>query len=186
MRELWGLEAPAECRVYVMTSWLRFLFHSAPWPWRIFLAVTCRCVMLVSKRCGRWPAAGRCAMGSGGSSASNRPVSCGGGRWLRERIFVRREVTNGPAQHLPRAGPRLQRSLQLPTCCTKGWPWSQSIALPGDDGESGNAGHSGSQSRRTRRRKDMGGSPPIQTACCTWPCAATGSRVIWPRHNRRC
>jgi hypothetical protein len=38
--ELWGQEGPEECRVYVMTSWQRFLFHSAPWPWRIWLGVT--------------------------------------------------------------------------------------------------------------------------------------------------
>jgi len=33
--ESWGLEPPSDCRVYVMTSWPRFLFHSAPWSWRI-------------------------------------------------------------------------------------------------------------------------------------------------------
>mgnify|MGYP001037345838 FL=1 len=27
----WGLAAPSDCRVYVMTSWRQFLFHSAPW-----------------------------------------------------------------------------------------------------------------------------------------------------------
>ena len=27
----WGLAAPPDCRVYVMTSWRQFLFHSAPW-----------------------------------------------------------------------------------------------------------------------------------------------------------
>ena len=37
---LWGLEVPADCRVYVMTSWPSFLFYSAPWPWRIWLGVT--------------------------------------------------------------------------------------------------------------------------------------------------
>jgi hypothetical protein len=40
IRDLWGLDAPAECRVYVMTSWPRTLFHSAPWPWRFYLALT--------------------------------------------------------------------------------------------------------------------------------------------------
>lgn len=38
--ETWGLEAPSDCRVYVMTSWLRFLVDSAPWSWRIPLAIT--------------------------------------------------------------------------------------------------------------------------------------------------
>ncbi len=36
----WGLGAPQDCWIYVMTSWLRFIFRSAPWPWRILLAVT--------------------------------------------------------------------------------------------------------------------------------------------------
>ncbi|MCP5105420.1 MAG: hypothetical protein GY950_18670 [bacterium] len=37
--ELWGLEIPAGLRVYVMTDWRRFLFHSAPWPRRIMLGL---------------------------------------------------------------------------------------------------------------------------------------------------
>ena len=36
----WGLEAPGDCRVYVMTSWLGFVFRSAPWSWRILLGAT--------------------------------------------------------------------------------------------------------------------------------------------------
>lgn len=40
IEETWGLAAPAGCQVYVMTSWLRFLSGSAPWPWRLVLAVT--------------------------------------------------------------------------------------------------------------------------------------------------
>jgi hypothetical protein len=39
-QESWGLSAPEDCRIYVMTSWLRFVFQSAPWSWRILLAVT--------------------------------------------------------------------------------------------------------------------------------------------------
>lgn len=31
IRERWGLDTPPEVRVYVMTSWLHFVFHSAPW-----------------------------------------------------------------------------------------------------------------------------------------------------------
>lgn len=40
IHRLWGLETPADCRVYIMTSWRSFLFQSSPWPWRIWLAVT--------------------------------------------------------------------------------------------------------------------------------------------------
>lgn len=36
----WGLDRPEDLRLYVMTSWLRSIFHSAPWSWRIVLAVT--------------------------------------------------------------------------------------------------------------------------------------------------
>ena len=40
VQESWGLGAPKDCCIYVMTSWLRFVFQSAPWSWRILLAVT--------------------------------------------------------------------------------------------------------------------------------------------------
>jgi hypothetical protein len=40
IQEIWGLGAPEDCRVYVMTSWFGFVFQSAPWPWRILLAAT--------------------------------------------------------------------------------------------------------------------------------------------------
>jgi hypothetical protein len=36
----WGLEPPSDCRVYVMTSWLRFVLHAPPWPWRVLVGVT--------------------------------------------------------------------------------------------------------------------------------------------------
>jgi hypothetical protein len=40
IQEHWGLDTPKDCRIYVMTSWLGFVFRSAPWPWKILLAVT--------------------------------------------------------------------------------------------------------------------------------------------------
>jgi hypothetical protein len=36
----WGLGVPPDCRIYVMTSWLGFVFRSAPWLWRLLLAAT--------------------------------------------------------------------------------------------------------------------------------------------------
>ena len=39
-QEMWGLGPPEDCRIYVMTSWLGFVFQSAPWPWRILLGAT--------------------------------------------------------------------------------------------------------------------------------------------------
>jgi hypothetical protein len=38
--ESWGLSAPRNCRIVIMTSWLKFVFKAAPWPWRAWLAVT--------------------------------------------------------------------------------------------------------------------------------------------------
>jgi hypothetical protein len=36
----WGLGPPPDCRLYVMTSWLGFVIDSAPWGWRVLLAIT--------------------------------------------------------------------------------------------------------------------------------------------------
>jgi hypothetical protein len=38
--EQWGMTSPTDCRVYVMTSWAYFIFHSAPWHWKILLILT--------------------------------------------------------------------------------------------------------------------------------------------------
>jgi hypothetical protein len=40
IQESWGLETPEDCRIYVMTSWLGFVFQSAPWHWRLLLGAT--------------------------------------------------------------------------------------------------------------------------------------------------
>jgi len=37
IQELWGLPVPPRCPVYVMTSWLSFIFRSAPWYMKIIL-----------------------------------------------------------------------------------------------------------------------------------------------------
>ncbi len=37
IQESWGLEAPGDCHIHVMTSCLSFVFQSAPWHWRILL-----------------------------------------------------------------------------------------------------------------------------------------------------
>jgi hypothetical protein len=38
--EHWGLNPPNDCRVYVMTGLLSYMFHSAPWAWRILMGIT--------------------------------------------------------------------------------------------------------------------------------------------------
>lgn len=37
---MWGLGSPQDCRIYIMTSWWGFFFQSAPWLWRILLAIS--------------------------------------------------------------------------------------------------------------------------------------------------
>lgn len=52
----WDLAAPRDCRVYVMTSWQGMLFHAAPWPWRISMALLLPVWALRTRRV--WPLAG--------------------------------------------------------------------------------------------------------------------------------
>jgi hypothetical protein len=85
----WGLAIPADCRVYVMTSWRRFLFHSAPWPGKVYLALT---LPFVARRASQiWPYAGGWALQYG----SRRVVGVkpphlieASDRSLGEQIFV--------------------------------------------------------------------------------------------------
>jgi hypothetical protein len=56
MQQQWGLVTPKDCRVYIMTSWLGFVFRSAPWRWKIILAIT---ITLWAYRARKiWPLAG--------------------------------------------------------------------------------------------------------------------------------
>jgi hypothetical protein len=40
IHDLWGLETPEDCRVYVLTTFPRSVFVSAPWSWRVLLGIT--------------------------------------------------------------------------------------------------------------------------------------------------
>ena len=92
IRDLWGLDAPAECRVYVMTAWSAFLFDAAPWPWRIYLTVT---LPLRYRRIQQmWAMAGGWALRYG----QRRVIGIKPPRLLqevdpglRDRVFLRRE-----------------------------------------------------------------------------------------------
>lgn len=40
-QRLWGLAAPEDCRVYILsTAWIGDIFHAAPWLWRVRLAIS--------------------------------------------------------------------------------------------------------------------------------------------------
>ena len=93
IQDLWELEAPALCRVYILTSWRSFLFHSAPWPWRVYLAAT---LPLRSARLQKvWDMAGGWTQPYGRQWVIGikpprllQKVDTG----LRGRVFIRREV----------------------------------------------------------------------------------------------
>jgi hypothetical protein len=111
IRDLWGLEAPAECCVYVMTSWLHFLFHSAPWPWRIYLAIT---LPLRYARIQKlWNLSGGWAQRYGQRRTIGikppyllKEIDAG----LRERIFVRREVEKWGSTQISGVKPQVGRA----------------------------------------------------------------------------
>jgi hypothetical protein len=122
LRDLWGLEAPAECRVYVMPSWPRVLFHAAPWPWRFYLASTLPLRYASIQKV--WSLAGGWAMRYGQRQIIGikpprllRGVDAG----LRERIFVPREldewVQHNTCHELAHA---CSDHLQLPTWLHEG------------------------------------------------------------------
>lgn len=58
IRQVWGLHEPKKCRIYVMTSLLHFIFHSAPWHtavlWGLLLPLWYLRVRKVSRFCGGW------------------------------------------------------------------------------------------------------------------------------------
>ncbi len=114
LRERWALPAPRDCRVYVMTSWRRFLFHAAPWSWRIMLGLTyplwARSVARTWEIAGGWAQAfgDRRAVGVKPARLMRR---AGGG--LGQRIFLEvteddekvrhvtcHELTHGFTEHL--------------------------------------------------------------------------------------
>lgn len=101
IQELWGLQPPADCRVYVMTSWLTFFFQSAPWSWRVMLAAT---VPFWAPRARRtWP------YSAGWTQYYGRRVAIGvKPPWLLEQsdksvgvhMFVEEPVTRTKIEHL--------------------------------------------------------------------------------------
>jgi hypothetical protein len=90
LQQRWGLATPGDCRVYVMTSWLGFLIHSAPWPWKVYLALT---LPLVARRASRiWPYAGGWSLQFGRRRAVGvKPMRLiqVANRRLGEQIFTR-------------------------------------------------------------------------------------------------
>jgi hypothetical protein len=61
IEKTWGLSMPPQIRLYVMTSWFQFMFHSAPWGRRIIYLLTVPLWAFRAKR--TWAYAGGWAVG---------------------------------------------------------------------------------------------------------------------------
>jgi len=123
IRKCWGLEPPPGCAVYIMTSWLRFVFQSAPWHRRVLLALFfplwCFKAMKVWKSAGGW------VQGYGQAPAVGiKPprLMASADRSVGDRLFVRdvdtedevREVTCHELTHA------CSNHLRLPTWLHEG------------------------------------------------------------------
>jgi integrase len=101
INEMWGLDVPQECRVYVMRSWVEFFLNSPPWHWRILLVLT---LPLWAFRVRRlWKVAGGWAQLFGGGRAVGikppRLIEVADKR-LGERIFHPVPDARDKAQHI--------------------------------------------------------------------------------------
>lgn len=101
MKQYWALETPNDCRVYIMTSWLGSMFQMAPWPWKVYLALTLPLWIFRVKK--TWPLAGGWAQNFG----QRRAVGVKPPRLLQlanrkigDRIFVRRENNDQEVQSI--------------------------------------------------------------------------------------
>jgi hypothetical protein len=123
MEDLWELDTPKDCRVYIMTSWFSFMFQSAPWPWKFLLAVTIPLWAFRAKKI--WPLAGGWEQRYG----QRRAVGVKPPRLLRladrkmgDRIFVRREDVSENVQSITchELTHAFTSHLQLPTWLNEG------------------------------------------------------------------
>ena len=90
IHECWGLKTPEDCRVYLMTSWSGFMFHAAPWGWRLVLALSLPLWAFYARRL--WRYAGGWVQGFGRRRAVGikHPVLIqSGDPGMGERFFVR-------------------------------------------------------------------------------------------------
>ncbi len=90
IREWWGLQPPAGCTVHVMTSWLGFVFRSAPWHRKVLLALLFPLWSIRARRV--WKSAGGWVQGHGQAPAVGiKPPRLmeTADRSVGDRLFVR-------------------------------------------------------------------------------------------------
>jgi len=101
IHECWGLATPQDCRVYIMTSWFYFVFHSAPWSWRILLAASMPLWYWRVRKL--WEYAGGWAQRYGKRRAVGvkppRLIQVAN-RSIGERIFLKNEDVGEKVQHI--------------------------------------------------------------------------------------
>jgi hypothetical protein len=90
MQNHYGIDAPEDCRVYIMNSWFSLLFHSATWLWKILLSLS---IPLWYGRVKKtWPLAGGWAFKLGNRRIVGvKPPGLleSSNRDLGDRLFVR-------------------------------------------------------------------------------------------------
>ena len=99
--DTWGVPLPGDCRVYVMTSWMRFMFDSAPWPWRILMAITLP--LWFSRVRSLWRYAGGWTQRFGGRTAVGvKPprLMSAADKSIGERIFLREDDLAQKVRHV--------------------------------------------------------------------------------------
>jgi len=118
-----GLDTPKDCQIHVMTSWPGFMFRSAPWPWKVLLAMTLPLWAFRAKKI--WPLAGGWAQRYG----QRRAVGVKPPRLLQiadkrigDRIFVREEDVGRKVQSITchELTHAFTSHLQLPTWLNEG------------------------------------------------------------------
>jgi hypothetical protein len=101
IHDCWGLATPSDCRVSLMTSWPHFVFHSAPWSWRILLGATMP--LWYWRARNLWKYAGGWAQRYGKRRAVGvKPPRLiqAADRSIGERIFVKNEDMGEKVQHV--------------------------------------------------------------------------------------
>lgn len=101
LKEYWGLDTPEDVRVYVMTSWLHFVFHSAPWYWQPLLALSLPLWYFRVK--SLWRVAGGWAQSYGKRRAIGvkppRLIQLAD-KGLGDRIFIREDQIDDKIRHI--------------------------------------------------------------------------------------
>jgi hypothetical protein len=101
LNELWGLETPENCRVYVMTSWLRFAFHSASWPRRIYLTLLLPLVYLQVRRVWNLAGGWNLPLKEGPAVGVKPPSSLQQADWSAgDRLFIREADIQEKVEHV--------------------------------------------------------------------------------------